>query len=324
MVDSSRGRNLVGTLTIVLTLLCWTSVPLFLRHFADAIDLWTSNGWRYGFSALLWAPTLIIASQRSGLPKGLWRAALVPSIINSAGQVCFVSAVYLIEPGLLTFTLRGQMLFVAVGAYIMFPAERPIIRSAAYLVGLVALMGGTTGAVLLGDEPLRGGHAFGVAMGVLAGALFACYGISVRKYMDRFNSVISFAAISQYTAAAMVALMLIVGERSGAAALDMPIDQFSMLLLSAVLGIAIGHVLYYLSIARLGVAVSSGVLQLHPFGVSVGSYLLFAEVLKVHQWIAGCIAVTGALLMLSVQRRISRRQAIDTTELAIAEGESGS
>ncbi len=50
----------IGTLTITLTLLGWSSVPLFLRHFVDLIDPWTSNGWRYGFSALLWAPVLVI------------------------------------------------------------------------------------------------------------------------------------------------------------------------------------------------------------------------------------------------------------------------
>ena len=119
----------VGILTIVLTLLGWASVPLFLRHFADSIDAWTSNGWRYGFSALLWAPVLVIGFCRRRLPAGLWRAAIVPSIVNCAGQVTFVVAHYKIDPGLITFGLRSQMVFVAVGAYLLFPIERPIIRS---------------------------------------------------------------------------------------------------------------------------------------------------------------------------------------------------
>ena len=52
----------LGIVTVVLTLVGWSSVPLFLRHFADSIDLWTSNGWRYGFSALLWLPVLLTAA----------------------------------------------------------------------------------------------------------------------------------------------------------------------------------------------------------------------------------------------------------------------
>src|SRR5688572_25088255 len=85
-----------GIITVILTLTGWASVPLFLRHYADLIDFWTSNGWRYGFSALLWLPVLIIAGLRSSLPKGLFIAAIVPSIVNALGQVCFTAAHYFI------------------------------------------------------------------------------------------------------------------------------------------------------------------------------------------------------------------------------------
>ena len=299
-------------------------MPLFLKHFTDSVDLWTCNGWRYGFSAFLWAPVLVIGAYRKRLPDGLWRAAIIPSIVNSAGQVMFVWAHYKIDPGLLTFGLRSQMIFVAVGAYLMFPAERKIIRSKGYLIGLVALMVGTTGAVLLGEEKVQGAHAVGIMMSVSSGMLFGCYGLAVRKYMAGFNSVVSFAAISQYTAAAMVVLMLALGVNAGWSVMDLPWDQIFLLLISAVIGIAIGHVLYYISIARLGVAVSAGVLQLHPFLVAIGSMWLYKEKLTPAQWTSGCIAVSGAMMMLNVQRRLSAKEGIDEYEVAIAEGESGS
>ena len=74
----------------------------------------------------------------------------------------------------------------------------------------------------------------------------------------------------------------------------------------AVIGIALGHVLYYMSIARLGVAVSAGILQLHPFIVAIASFFLFAEVLTTAQWISGSVAISGAVLMLTAQRRLAR------------------
>jgi drug/metabolite transporter (DMT)-like permease len=299
---SHPGRWL-GILTIVTTLIGWASVPLFLKYFSSEIDVWTCNGWRYGFSALLWAPVLVLAVRRKRLPPGLWKAALVPSIVNAGGQVTFVWAHYKIDPGLLTFGLRSQMIFVAVGAWLLFPAERRIIRTPGYIMGLIALMGGTSAALLLGEEPVRGAHAFGIVLSVLSGMLFACYGLAVRQYMTGYNSVLAFAAISQYTAAAMVALMLALGERAGLSTFDMSARDITLLLLSAVIGIALGHVLYYMSIARLGVAVSSGVLQLHPFFVAVGSLFLFGEHLSGWQWLGGCVAVGGAILMLSVQER---------------------
>lgn len=306
---------------VIITLIGWSSVPLFLRHFADHIDAWTSNGWRYGFSALLWAPLLMIVAYRRKLPRGLWKAALIPAIANSAGQVCFTWAHYKIDPGLLTFGLRSQIIFASLGAYLLFPFERPVIKTRGYLIGMVVVMVGTSGAVLLGDDPPEFEHIAGITLAIVSGLLFAMYGLAVRKYMHTYNSVIAFAAISQYTALAMVVMMLALGENAGYSAIEMGGEQFAWLLISAVIGIALGHVLYYMSIARLGVAVSAGVIQLQPFGVALGSYFLFSEVLTVGQWISGAIAVSGAVLMLVVQRMVTRKR-VDTG-LAVAEGRSG-
>src|SRR5262245_44974854 len=127
--------TLVGIITVVMTLVGWASVPLFLRHFSEQIDAWTSNGWRYGFSALVWLPVSVVASVRKRMPAGHWKAASVPSVVNAAGQVCFTWAHYRIDPALLTFGLRSQLVFVAIGAWILFPKERAVIRTPGYLVG---------------------------------------------------------------------------------------------------------------------------------------------------------------------------------------------
>jgi len=281
-------------------------VPLFIRHFAEAIDPWTSNGWRYGFAALLWAPVLVWGAARSRLPRGLWRAALVPSLFNAAGQVCFTWAHYKIEPGLLTFGLRTQIIFVAAGAFLLFPAERRVIRSIPYLLGVVMVFGGTVGTAMLGDSLPQGATALGITLAVASGMLFAGYALSVRHSMRGMHPVVAFAAISQYTAAVMVALMLAAGDRAGLGALTLPSRQFELLLLSAVIGIALGHVFYYISIARLGVAVSSGVIQLQPFLVAIASGVLFGERLTPWQWGSGAVAIGGAMLMLAMQGRLMR------------------
>ncbi len=314
-VASSSGppTRWVGVVAIVLTLVGWSSIPLFLRHFADSIDFWPSNGWRYGFSALFWLPVLVWGLARRDLPVGLWRAAFWPSVINCAAQVCFCWAHYKIDPGVLTFGLRSNIVFVTIGAALFFAAERAVIRSPGYLVGVSMVVVGTVGTMLLGEGLPRGATLFGVILAITSGAGFAAYALAVRHWMHGINAIQSFAAISLYTAVGMVALMLALGDRAGLTALDLVgqpvgsggsrlwIDQFSLLLISALIGIAFGHVAYYFSIARLGLAVSAGVVQLQPFFVSIGSLMLFGERLTIPQWLSGGVAVAGAGLVLAMQ-----------------------
>lgn len=305
--DRRPGRAL-GIITVLMTLLGWSSVPLFIKHFADLIDPWTSNGCRYGFSALLWAPVLVWGASRGGLPKGLWRAALVPAIFNSLGQISFTWAHYKIDPALLTFGLRVQIVFVAIGAAVLFVPERRIIRTTGFLAGLVLVFCGTMGTVVLDPGFGRQATTLGVALAVGSGLCFACYGLSVRYFMHGVNPLQAFAAISQYTAAVMVALMLTRGDRAGLTALDLPAAQFGLLLLSAVIGIALGHVFYYISIARLGVAVTSGVVQLQPVLVGAATpFFLAGPALTTAQWCTGAVAILGAATILWTQHRLAAK-----------------
>lgn len=290
----------------MLTLLGWTVTPLFIKHFAGQIDPWTSNGWRYGFSALLWSVPLMVWGARGRLPAGLWKAALVPGVFNSLGQIGFTWAHYKIDPGLLTFGLRAQMVVIAVGAALLFPIERLVIRRPAFIAGIAMVLCGTGGTIVLEEGfGSSGATTLGVGLALWAGVFFAGYALAVRKYMVGINPMVSFAAISAYTAGTMVVVMLIFGDRHGASAAELPTGQFGLLLLSSVIGIALGHVLYYTSIAKLGVAVSTGVIQLQPFTVALLSLWWFGEVLRPSQWVFGGVAVSGAVLMLVVQHRVT-------------------
>lgn len=290
-----------GVIAVSLTLIGWSAVPLFLRYFANEIDAWTSNGWRYGFSALLWAPVILWGLARNSLPKHLWKRALVPSIVNSMGQVLFTWAHYKIDPGLLVFSLRFQIVFVALGAAILFANERSVMASKGFIFGMAMVMAGTIGTISMTNEAFDDATVAGLLLAFGAGMGFAGYALSVRYFMQGIRPVVAFAAISQYTALAMVVLMLVIGERSGLTALDMSGMNIFLLLLSAVIGIALGHVCYYTAIAKLGVAISTGIIQLQPFLVAVGSYFWFKEQLTTLQWISGMIAVAGAALVLRVQ-----------------------
>lgn len=306
-----------------MTLVGWSSVPLFIAHFASKIDIWTSNGWRYAFSALLWAPVVVWGLWKRTLKPDIWRAALMPSVFNALAQTAFAWSFYNIDSATATFGLRLQIVFVAIGAFMLFPGERAVLRSPGAWAGMVLVLGGIAGTLLFADHgnlPQTVGspakYGLGVALSIVAGLLFACYGLSVRKCMHAYHPVTAFGVISQYTSVALVLLMFILARSPttgqadfGMSAFDLAGAQFGLLLLSAVIGIALGHVFYYIAIARLGVAVSSGVMQLQPFCVAIGQLMMFNKPLTNAQWVCGVLAVFGAVMLLAVQWLVSREAA---------------
>lgn len=302
----ARRSSLAGVLTIILTLVGWSSIPLFLKHFSTLIDPWTANGWRYAFSAVLWAPVIALGIAKKNLPPNLWRAALVPSIFNAIAQAAFAAAPYFVSAGLMTFALRTQIVFVAAGAAILFPSERRIVRTLPFILGIVLVLSGTLGTISLGHAEHKAHTTLGVALSVASGLLYACYALAVRRNMHGVNPLVAFAAISQYTAAMLIVPMFIFGRRYGLEALELSGRNFALLLLSSLIGIGLGHTFYYFSIARLGVAVSSGVVQLQPFLVAAASYPLFGERLSVWQWGSGVVAISGAAVILHTQHRLSQ------------------
>jgi len=302
-VDHHARETAVGLTYIVITLVGWSSVPLFLRHFTTFIDGWTANGWRYGLSALFWLPALLWAARGKRLPAHLWKAALVPSLLNIAAQCCFAWAPYFIKPGMQTFLLRMQIVFLALGAYALFPNERHAMRTKSYWLGVFIVLAGLTGLCFLGAEVPRGSRAFGVLLGLASGIFYAGYSLSVRHYMNGVPSLYAFASICFYTALGLIPIMLFLGRNAGADVWSITKLQFAMLVTSAMVGIAWTHVLYYAAMARLGVSIAAGVILLQPFLTSIASYYLFEEKLTIAQWLSGILAMGGAALMVSTQKK---------------------
>jgi drug/metabolite transporter (DMT)-like permease len=305
--------------TIVLTLLGWSSIPLFLRYFTAYLDPWTANGWRYAISSVLWLPVIVWAYRRSRVPDGLWRAALVPSLFNALGQICFALAPYMVDPGLMTFGLRLQIVFAAAGAALLFPLERELLRRPWFLGGLIVVACGTLATVALKPGGFEAKSTLGVIVSIASGLFYACYSLSVRRWMNTMNPLVAFAAVSQYTSAVLIVLMLFLAPRAGANVMLLTTAQVWLLVLSSVVGIGLGHTLYFYSLRRLGVAVSAGVVQLQPFLVAAASVQLFNEQMRPVQWVTGAMAICGAGVMLVAQHRwASAREAKRRRDMEMA------
>ncbi len=300
-----------GIPLIVGTLLSWASIPLFLKYFAKPdpvtnlalIDGFTANGWRYGIAALFWLPLLTIAFRRGKMPAGIFRAALWPTAFNLVGQTAFAWCPYFLEPGFFTFVFRVQIIFVTVGAYLLFPSERATLRTPRFWIGALLVVAGSVGLIALKPAGLgTSASGWAIALALASGAIFACYGLAVRKTMHGYPSVLAFGVICQYTAVGTIILMLLFGRERGADVFHFSGFHWFMLVLSAMIGIAFSHVMYYSAIQKLGVSVSMGIIQLQPVITAGASVLMGWEVLSLWQWGAGLVGVAGAIIMLLPKR----------------------
>ncbi len=303
MAHRGKAFDSRGAFYVSVALLGWSSVLLFLHYLAPHIDVWTANGWRYGMCGLALLPMVGIGRRRGVVPPDIWRRAIPPAVFNSLGQVCFGASIYFIEPGLAGFLLRFSLVSSTFGAFALFADERVLLRSGAFWSGMLLLVAGSLATIFLGVEPIVGETVVGVLLGAAGGLLFGLYGVAVRSTMYGVPSLYSFSAISSLTAFVLVVLMLAVGRRHGLMVLELSWPLVSALVISAVIGIAIGHIFFYAAIARLGVAVSGAIVQLAPFLGGAGSVLIFGEILTVWQWLGGFIMLVGSGVLLRAEQR---------------------
>ncbi|MEM9082464.1 MAG: DMT family transporter, partial [Planctomycetota bacterium] len=311
-------RLLIGVVAACTTLLAWTIAPLMIRSFREVVGPHTNNAARYCVGAMLWVPLLISALWTRKITFATFRRATPAIVWNVAGQVCFVMSFYAIDPGLITFGLRAQIVAVAIFAPLLFPSERRVMRSAGFIIGLAMVLTGVLAMAVLSVKDATGHETLqGILLAVTAGVGYAGYGLSVRKFLDGVPHTHSFAMISVATAIAMVVVMLIAGPQANSVGemlpwahqifTQLPLKQLGLLALAGVIGIGVSHVLFYFAMERLGVAVSTGVIQIQPVLVYSGSAIFYQERLTPLQLAFGVVAISGAILLVTAQHRIAKR-----------------
>jgi drug/metabolite transporter (DMT)-like permease len=317
----AQSINPWGLVAMLTTLGAWTAAPLLMKHFTGLMDLWTMNGWRYTTAALCWAPLIVYQLARRTFPTRLWRSALLPSAFNCVGQVGLVGALYFTDATMLAFSLRVQLISVALGGALFFAAERRVIKEPRFLVGMALVLVGVVAYLLLhpqfGVEGAR--TLIGALLGATAGASFGAYALAVRPLMKQTGPMLGYAVISAYTALVMLILMLALGDTHGFAitrTLDTP--NWILLIASAIIALVIGHPCYYAAIRSIGVSATATVLQLQPVTIGVASLLIFNITITPAQWGAGLVAIGAAVFMLRVQHNASKH---DRATLAQHPGE---
>ena len=106
-----KHPSFTAWLAMAISIVGFSSVPLFLKHFTHHLDAWTVNGLRYGVAALIWSPVILSNALRANHQPIPWKAAIMPALFNTIGQVGWALAPYHNDAGLMGFVVRTSFLF---------------------------------------------------------------------------------------------------------------------------------------------------------------------------------------------------------------------
>ena len=320
-MSTSRRETTIALFCAMGAMLCFSSVPVFLRHLTGYLDSWTTNAVRYGTSAAFWLPFVIVLSRRQGrrgapgAPAGpvrprrsIWLAALIPFVPNVLGQIGWATAPYFLKAATIGFGIRATFVFTTLLGFAFIPAERPLARSGWFYLGAAASLGGVFlmfSHQLAASGPADGSEAVGLVI-LLATALgYSTYVVCVGRFLADYPIRLAFGVVCLYTGVSLVVLMLLFGDWGRLAALGA--REWALLIVSGFVGIAFGHVMNYRAIHVIGPVITSGVTLAGPFSTYVLAAAFLGERLTGLQLLGGLIVVTGGFLLIRAKAGLAAK-----------------
>jgi drug/metabolite transporter (DMT)-like permease len=301
---TKRGRNTFsgGHLAILATVVIWSTPSLFQFYLIRYYEPWSQNFYRYLVAFLAVLPFVILRF-RSGGPRlnaQDFLACLIPSLPNVIHQISQTVALYHMGPGVYAIFGRSTVIFTALLALIFFPEERVIIRQWQFQIGTALGLVGAVGVVCF-QEGWQAGHIplGGFTIAFVASFCWALYSVLVKRPSARLGPIRSFGVISFITSMLLLPLTLAFGKIETPLHVDVSVNL--ILIVSAVTCISLAHVLYYVAIRKVGVALSQTLQLICPAGALGLSALFFGERLTQAQlWSAGLL-LCGAYLAMRVK-----------------------
>jgi drug/metabolite transporter (DMT)-like permease len=307
----TQKRFSAGYLAVFATVVIWSTPSLFQFYLIPYYEPWSQNFYRYLVAFLAVLPFVLLRFRSGGprLDASVFLACLVPSLPNVVHQITQTVALYHMGPGVYAIFGRSSVIFTALLALIFFPEERGIIRQWQFQVGTGLGLIGAIGVVRFqqgwqtGAVPLRG-----FALAFTASLCWALYSVLVKRPSARLGPIRSFGVISFITSTLLLPLTILFGKIETPLHVDGRISL--ILIISAVTCITLAHVLYYIAIRKVGVALSQTLQLLCPLFALGLSTWIFGEHLTRLQIVSAIVLLAGAFLAMQVKPARN----IETTE----------
>jgi drug/metabolite transporter (DMT)-like permease len=262
---------------------------------------------------MFWLPFLLAEIKAKRVSKTVWKRALLPCIPNIVMQTMWAAAFYYIDPGFASLLSTTAFLWVIILSVIFFADERRLLTNWLFWLSIVMSAAGLTGVMFFHPAFTHSYTIIGIVIILCYGFIWGLYAVAVKVSFRGIDSRIGFSVVSIYTVIALFILTLFVGQPQKC--LEMPFNGWAAVVISGVTGIALGHVLYYVSIHRLGATTPSLVQLAQPFIVVVISFFVFGEKLSFMQIIFGVILVAGSAVAILAENITVRQNASDYSKL---------
>jgi drug/metabolite transporter (DMT)-like permease len=292
----SRGYGAVFA-----TIGIWSLPSLFQFYLNRFYDPWSQNFYRYAVACLAIIPFVLFQFGRG--PKidirtvGLCLIACLPNVVH---QITQVVALFYVGPGVYAIFIRSSVIFTALLALAFFPEERSVIRQWQFQVGTLLGLAGAFGVVWFQPNGQDQHVAWpGLLIAFTASLCWALYATLIKRPSARLGPIRSFGVVSVITSALLFPLMLAFGKI--ATPIHVGVNVNAILIISAVTCITLAHVLYYVAIREIGVALAQSLQLLCPIGALGLSALIFHERLTHAQLVSSAVLLIGAFLAMQTK-----------------------
>jgi drug/metabolite transporter (DMT)-like permease len=275
-------------------------------------DPWAQNFYRYSVACIAIAPLVLYRMRHGGpgIDMHAIKLCLLPCLPNVVHQVTQVMALFYIGPGVYTIFTRASVIFTALLALAFFPEERVVIRQWQFQLGTLLGLIGAFGVIWFqANADLHSQHIAlpGLLIAFTATFCWALYGVLIKRPSAELGSIRSFGLVSFITSALLFPLTLAFGKV--ATPFHAGTHANLVLVISAVTCITLAHVLYYVAIREIGVALSQSLQLLCPVMAMGLSAWIYGERLTNAQVWSAAVLLLGAFLAM-------RTKPIATTETA--------
>lgn len=297
-----RTRHLSrGYGAVFATIAIWSVPSLFQFYLNRFYDPWSQNFYRYAVACLAIVPFVVLQFGRG--PKIDTRAViacLVACLPNVVHQISQVVALFYMGPGVYAIFIRSSVIFTALLALAFFPEERSVIRQWQFQLGTLLGLVGAFGVIWFQSNGQDRHIALpGLFIAFTASLCWALYASLIKRPSARLGPIRSFGIVSIITSLLLLPLTFAFGNI--ATPLNVTTHVNLVLVISAVTCITLAHVLYYVAIHEIGVALAQSLQLLCPIGALGLSALIFHERLTHAQFVSAAILLVGAFLAMQTK-----------------------